>query len=606
MKIFPEPRHTQSSDTRFKISGIAIAQNNWSNEPEISRELSLFPSENSSHQISVLASASIKPQAYSLKFDTQSITLKSSSPAGAFYGLKTLRQLIDKEIAFSQIEDAPDFPYRGYYYDISRGKVPTLATLKQLADDLADAKLNQLQLYMEHTFAFKSFPAIWEGADPLTGAEIEELDLYCKSRYIELVPSLSTFGHFCVPLTKPRFAHLNELEEDASQRPFSWWDHMAHFTLDCQNPESIEIVRQMIEELIPHFSSDQFNICCDETFDLGKGRNKALAGEVGTHRLYIEFLKQVMDIVVSHGKTPMFWGDVITEHPEITAEIPSNSICLDWDYSRDLEHSHCERFQEAKIPFYICPGIQTWNTVSMLPDLAAINISRFAAKGKAHQAAGILTTDWGDRGHPSHFCCTRFGVRLAGAISWNNTLGTNSTEDDRRALLIAAARPIYLDQTNSIIDTLLFIEQEHYVRWFDFTLFLEESPSIKEEWRSPINRFPVEKTQLASTDIQAFIDQLETRLSSLQIEDPIVEIREIHHAIQGHLILHKAAIPLIAEANQQPIPENARNTADEIRLYESTFTQLWHFRNKPSEYYRLREALLRIATHLDRITHSYS
>ena len=48
---------------------------------------------------------------------------------------------------------------------------------------------------------------------------------------------------------------------------------MAHYTLDASAPESLEFVRQMIDEFIPLFTSNKFNICCDETFDLGKGKN---------------------------------------------------------------------------------------------------------------------------------------------------------------------------------------------------------------------------------------------------------------------------------------------------------------------------------------------
>ena len=55
---------------------------------------------------------------------------------------------------------------------------------------MAYYKMNQLQLYIEHTFLFRDFSEIWRDDTPLTAEEIMELDQYCLERGIELVPSL--------------------------------------------------------------------------------------------------------------------------------------------------------------------------------------------------------------------------------------------------------------------------------------------------------------------------------------------------------------------------------------------------------------------------------
>ena len=78
----------------------------------------------------------------------------------------------------------------------------------------------------------------------------------------------------------------------------------------------------MLDQYIPLFSSNKFNICCDETFDLGEGKNKKLAAEVGKGRLYIDFLKKIVEHVKGYGKQVMFWGDIILEHPELMARTP--------------------------------------------------------------------------------------------------------------------------------------------------------------------------------------------------------------------------------------------------------------------------------------------
>lgn len=79
--------------------------------------------------------------------------------------------------------------------DISRDKVPTLETTFALVDRLASWKINQFQLYTEHTFAYRHHEEVWAKASPFTGDDILALDAYCHERYIELVPNQNSFGH---------------------------------------------------------------------------------------------------------------------------------------------------------------------------------------------------------------------------------------------------------------------------------------------------------------------------------------------------------------------------------------------------------------------------
>ena len=79
--------------------------------------------------------------------------------------------------------------------DISRDKVPRMDTLYALVDMLAGWKINQVQLYTEHTFAYRQHPDVWAEASPMTGDEILALDAFCRERHIELVPNQNSFGH---------------------------------------------------------------------------------------------------------------------------------------------------------------------------------------------------------------------------------------------------------------------------------------------------------------------------------------------------------------------------------------------------------------------------
>ncbi len=111
---------------------------------------------------------------------------------------------------------------------------------------------------------------------------------------------------------------------------------------------------RIIAEVRPLFRSKYFNICADEIFDLGKGKNKRLAKRLGEGRLYVDFLKQILAAVRKAGAIPMFWGDIIGKHPKYLKELPCEVVALDWDYSPNLQHSIAPLIAKSGLPFYVC------------------------------------------------------------------------------------------------------------------------------------------------------------------------------------------------------------------------------------------------------------
>ena len=92
--------------------------------------------------------------------------------------------------------------------DISRDKVPTTASLERLIDLLASLKVNQVQLYSEHTFAYRNHPTVHAGASPLDAEEIRRLDAFCRARHVELVPNQNCLGHMNRWLAHEPYRHL--------------------------------------------------------------------------------------------------------------------------------------------------------------------------------------------------------------------------------------------------------------------------------------------------------------------------------------------------------------------------------------------------------------
>jgi N-acetyl-beta-hexosaminidase len=190
------------------------------------------------------------------------ITIVGNDPAGLFYGKQTLKQ-IERQcegapLPVIRIADHPDFPVRGVMLDISRDKVPTMQTLFALVDQFAELKLNQLQLYTEHTFAYAGHETVWKDASPMTGDEIRQLDRYCQERFIELVPNQNSFGHLERWFKHPHYHHL---AEQPAGFVFPWGNRMpTGFSLNPTDPRSLQFVEGLFDQLLPNFSSRLFNV----------------------------------------------------------------------------------------------------------------------------------------------------------------------------------------------------------------------------------------------------------------------------------------------------------------------------------------------------------
>ena len=311
------------------------------------------------------------------------------------------------------------FEVRGYLLDVSRDKVPTLATLKRIVDILERFGYNQFQLYTEHTFAYSRHRAVWKDASPLTAEEIRELDAYCSLKGVELVPNQNSFGHLERWLVHPEYNGLAELPQGGAKTP--WGTIKKDPTTLCPtDPSALEFLGGLYDELLPNFSSGLFNIGCDETFDLadGRGRSAAAVGEKGAGRVYLEFLEKVAALVRERGKRPMFWGDVILRHPELVPELPKDLIALDWGYEGNHPFmDEARRFRDAGLEFYVCPGTSSWNSLAGRVENMRENMAAAEKAGRIYGAKGFLVTDWGDGGHWQPLAASLPGLVLGGLFA---------------------------------------------------------------------------------------------------------------------------------------------------------------------------------------------
>ncbi len=388
---------------------------------------------------------SIKAANYIIDCRKDIIVLKAGDEGGAFYGLQTLAQVIQSEgTSFKgfKIEDGPDFSNRGIMLDISRTKVPTMDTLYRIVDMMASIKLNQLQLYTEHTFAFSGHERVWAEASPMTSEEILLLDAYCKEHYIELVPNLNSFGHMERWLKYDEYKHMAECPDGFVT---NWGTQTGCGSVLKPNQNSLDFLDSLYREMVPNFSSNYLNIGCDETWDLGKGWSKKLADEKGSTKIYFDFLLKITELVRKYNKRIQFWGDIIIKEPELVKELPKDIIALEWGYEADHPYSdHCRLFKESGVPFYVCPGTSSWNSITGRVNNCLANIENAAKNGMKNGAIGLLNTDWGDGGHHQYLPISYIGYFAGAAYSWN--LKKNRESDIAEAVSLLAVG----DESNTI------------------------------------------------------------------------------------------------------------------------------------------------------------
>lgn len=427
MQLLPKPKSLQRAEGSYALPKIWQISLPTQLDQRVLASLAALGEyqvvEQAANLLLTLDSSIVHADGYRLQITAAGVQIVAQTAAGLFYGLQTLRQIQQQsaeQLPYLLIDDAPDFTVRGFMLDISRDKVPTMATLYALIDELASWKINQIQLYIEHTFAYQNHPTVWADASPLTAEEVRALDDFCLERFIELVPNQNCFGHMRRWLTKPAYRDLAECPDGCDTGDPDWGYFEEPFTLAPEHPGSIELVRSMLDELLPNFRTRTLNVGCDETVELGLGASAAAVAERGKGRVYLEFLQKLYHEVHSRGYIMQFWSDIILHYPELVSELPRDAEVLIWGYeSHHPFEEQAATIAKAGLPFYVCPGTSSWNTIAGRTTNALENIASAAKHGLNNGAKGFLMTDWGDNGHWQPLVTSYLGLAIGAARAWN-------------------------------------------------------------------------------------------------------------------------------------------------------------------------------------------
>ncbi|MGB4776734.1 family 20 glycosylhydrolase [Microbacterium sp.] len=267
------------------------------------------------------------PESYRITVDSASATVTGADPAGLFYGIHTLVQLIRPvgdgwEIPAVAIDDAPRFAYRGVMLDVARHFHP-IATVTAYIDRAASLKFNALHLHLTDDQGWRlqlhSRPALTErasatsvGGDPggcYTQEDYRAIVAYAAERHMTVVPEIDVPGHtHAVTLAYPELCE-----------PPVITDHIRDVVRDYGG--GMPVTGEAYEGLAVGFSSlrirDEatYAFLADvfgEVAALTPGPYVHLGGDeaLGTDAEdYAYFIDRVSRMVADLGKTPVAWHE---------------------------------------------------------------------------------------------------------------------------------------------------------------------------------------------------------------------------------------------------------------------------------------------------------
>lgn len=239
-------------------------------------------------------------EAYTLSITPKRIRIGASHPAGFFYALQTLQQLLpSRHVAAGvatpvagkltlpavEIADAPRFGWRGFMLDEGRhffGK----QTVKKVLDLMAQYKLNRFHWHLTEDqgwrIEIKKYPKLtsvggwrnskglgWGGYKPdgqryggfYTQEEVREIVAYAAERFIEIVPEIDIPGHSQAAVA----AYPELLACDEKQEHGVWlWQGVSDDVINVAKPEAVAFAKDVIDELTELFPYNYLHLGGDE------------------------------------------------------------------------------------------------------------------------------------------------------------------------------------------------------------------------------------------------------------------------------------------------------------------------------------------------------
>lgn len=270
-------------------------------------------------------------EGYRLIVTSNGVKLEAEKPAGLFWGVQTIRQLLTSSLEASQkqegpwliasgtIKDYPKYGYRGAMLDVCRHFFP-VKDVKRFIDLMVMYKMNILHLHLTDDqgwrIEIKSWPdlTLHGGKTEVGGGDggfytqdqYADIVKYAQERYVTIIPEIDMPGH-----TNAALASYPELNCDGKAREL-YTGIKVGFSSLCVNKEiTYRFIDDVIREVAAMTPGDYIHIGGDESLTT-KPED------------YVKFINRVQGIVASYGKTVIGWDDISA------AKLSTNTIVQFW------------------------------------------------------------------------------------------------------------------------------------------------------------------------------------------------------------------------------------------------------------------------------------
>jgi len=246
-------------------------------------------------------------EGYELTVTRSSVQVVAHAPAGLFYGVQTIRQLLGagRRLPAVRIRDRPRFAWRGAMLDVARHFRP-VRDVKRFVDLLALYKLNRLHLHLSDDQGWRIAIATWPrlathgGSTEVGGGkggyytqrQYADIVRYAASRYVEIVPEIDMPGHVHAALSS-----YPKLSCDGKPTPLYTGIDIGFSSLCVGKPVVYDFVSDVLGELARLTPGPFIHV----------GGDEAAATKPAD---YVQFIRRVQEIVASHGKRMIGWDEI--------------------------------------------------------------------------------------------------------------------------------------------------------------------------------------------------------------------------------------------------------------------------------------------------------